>query len=99
MDLAPSSSRPHKLPKHQAHWQRARRYLDTSCALRVIPIRFCLFNGFYVMPQLNKNGHLLPTGQWYALSAVINDAMIMPEYARVCQSMPEYARVCQSMQE
>ena len=25
-----------------------------------------------------KNGHILPTGQWYAPSAVINDALIMP---------------------
>ena len=24
-----------------------------------------------------KNGHILPTGQWYAPSAVINDALIM----------------------
>ena len=46
-----------------------------------------------------KNGHILPTGQWYAPSAVINDALIMPEYARAFQSMPEYARVCQSMPE
>ena len=30
-------------------------------------------------------------------SAVINDALIMPEYARACQSMPEYAIVCHSM--
>ena len=36
-----------------------------------------------------KNGHILPTGQWYAPSAVINDVLIMPEYARACQSMPE----------
>ena len=36
-----------------------------------------------------KNGHILPTGQWYALSAVNNDALIMPGYARACQSMPE----------
>ena len=40
-----------------------------------------------------KNGLILPTGQWYAPSAVINDALIMPENARVCQSMPEYARI------
>ena len=46
-----------------------------------------------------KNGHILPTGQWYAPSADINDALIMPEYARAFQSMPEYARVCQSMPE
>ena len=46
-----------------------------------------------------KNSHILPTGQWYAPSAVINDASIMPEYARVSQSMPEYARVCKSMPE
>ena len=32
----------------------------------------------------DKNGHILPTGQWYAPSAVINDALIMLEYARVC---------------
>ena len=25
----------------------------------------------------SKNGHILPTGQWYAPSAVINDALIM----------------------
>ena len=50
-------------------------------------------------PDGAKNGHILPTGQWYAPSAVINDALIMPEYARACQSMPEYARVCQSMPE
>ena len=24
-----------------------------------------------------KNGHILPTGQWYAPSAVFNDALIM----------------------
>ena len=47
----------------------------------------------------NKNSNILPTGQWYAPSAVINDALIMTEYARLCQSMPEYARVCQSMPE
>ena len=50
-------------------------------------------------PDGAKNSHILPTGQWYAPSAVINDALIMPEYARACQSMPEYARVCQSMPE
>ena len=47
----------------------------------------------------NKNSHILPTGQWYAPSAVSNDALIMQEYARVCLSMPEYAKVCQSMPE
>ena len=46
-----------------------------------------------------NNGNILPRGQWYSLSAVINGSLIMPEYARVCQSMPEYARVCQSMPE
>ena len=46
-----------------------------------------------------KNGLTLPTGQWYAPSAVNNDALIMPEYNRACQSMPEYARLCQSMPE
>ena len=46
-------------------------------------------------PAGAKNSHILPTGQWYAPSAVINDALIMPEYARACQSIPEYARVCQ----
>merc|ERR1712067_69261 len=46
-----------------------------------------------------KMAIILPTGQWYAPSAGINDALIMPENARVCQSMPEYARVCQSMPE
>ena len=50
-------------------------------------------------PDGAKNSHTLPTGQWYALSAVINDALIMPEYARACQSMQKYARVCESMQE
>ena len=45
----------------------------------------------------HKNRHILPTGQWYAPSAVNNDALIMSEYARVCQSMPEHTRVCQSM--
>ena len=48
-------------------------------------------------PTDKKNGHILPTGQLYAPSAVINDAKVfqnMPEYARVCQSMPENARVC-----
>ena len=40
-----------------------------------------------------KNSHILPTGQWYAPSAVINDALIKPEYARGGQSMQEYARV------
>ena len=50
-------------------------------------------------PDGAKNSNILPTGQWYAPSAVINDALIMPEYANACQSMPEYARVCQSMQE
>ena len=47
-------------------------------------------------PDGAKNGHILPTGQWYAPSAVINDVLIMPEYARACQSMPGYARVYQS---
>ena len=46
-----------------------------------------------------KNGHILPIGQWYAPSAVIKDALIRPEYARACKSMPECARVCQSMPE
>ena len=44
-----------------------------------------------------KMAIILPTGQWYAPSLVINDALIMPEYARACQSMSEYARGCQSM--
>ena len=48
---------------------------------------------------MKKTGHILPTGQWYATSAVINDALIMPEYAIGSQSMPEYARVSQSMPE
>ena len=48
-------------------------------------------------PDGAKNSHILPTGQWYAPSAVINDALIMQEYARVCQSMKKYARVCKSM--
>ena len=47
----------------------------------------------------DKNGHILPTGQWYAPSAINNDALIMPEYTRACKSMPGYARVCQSMPE
>ena len=46
-----------------------------------------------------KNGQLLPTGPWYAPSAVINDALIMSEYARACQRMPEYTRECKSMRE
>ena len=54
---------------------------------------------FYLDSFCEKNGHILPTGQWYAPSAVTNDALIMPEDARACQSMPEYARVCQSMPE
>ena len=29
--------------------------------------------------EQNKNGHILPTGEWYAPSAVINDALIMHE--------------------
>ena len=52
---------------------------------------------WYYEHWLQKISHILPTGQWYAPSAVINDALIMqwmPEYARVCQSMPENARVC-----
>merc|ERR1711923_60366 len=53
--------------------------------------------GKAAISQHIKNGHILPTGQWYAPSAVINDALFMPEYARAFQSMPEYARVCQSM--
>ena len=28
-------------------------------------------------PDGAKNSHILPTGQWYAPSAVINDALIM----------------------
>ena len=52
-----------------------------------------------MMSMTIKNGHILPTGQWYAPSAVINDALIMSEYVRACQSMPEYTRVCQSMPE
>ena len=60
--------------------------------------------GAYQMPTkswwvFSKNGHILPKGQWYAPSAVINDALIMPEYVRACQGIPEYARLCQSMQE
>ena len=47
-----------------------------------------------VQGVIMKNGNILPTGQWYAPSAVIDDALVMPEYARACQSMPEYARVC-----
>ena len=50
-------------------------------------------------PDGAKNGHILPTGQWYAPSAVSNDALIMPGYTRACQSMPKHARVCQSMKE
>ena len=40
-----------------------------------------------------KMAIILPTGQWYAPSAVSNDALIMPEYARVCQSRLEYGRL------
>ena len=53
-------------------------------------------------PDGAKNGQILPTGQWYAPSAVTNDALIMPEYARyarVYQNMPEYARLKQSISE
>ena len=45
-------------------------------------------------PDGAKNGHILPTGQCYAPLAGINDALIMPEYDRTCQSMTEHARVC-----
>ena len=31
----------------------------------------------YLLQVQYKNGHILPTGQWYAPSAVINDALIM----------------------
>ena len=48
------------------------------------------------IPDGAKNSHILPTGQWYAPSAVCQS---MPENARVCQSLPEYARVCQSKSE
>ena len=83
--------------------------LDQSFLLEVEEVPFYLFVPFYlVVPlyedddndhDLDKNSHILPTGQWYAPSAVINDVLIMPEYARACQSMPEYARVCKSMPE
>ena len=35
-------------------------------------------------PDGAKNGHILPTGQWYAPSAVINDALIMHYLALSC---------------
>ena len=31
----------------------------------------------FLPPNDVKNSHILPTGQWYAPSAVINDALIM----------------------
>ena len=67
------------------------------CALKIEA--FFSLHYFYQHCDGEKNNHILPTGQWYAPSAVINDALIMPEYARACQSMPDYARVCQSMPE
>ena len=36
-----------------------------------------------------KNGHVLPTGQWYAPSAIINDAW----YCRVLHSIALYCMV------
>ena len=34
-------------------------------------------NDPYRNSNMNKNSHILPTGQWYAPSAVINDALII----------------------
>ena len=33
--------------------------------------------GCPLFPSKVKNSHILPTGQWYAPSAVINDALII----------------------
>ena len=68
MDLAPSSSRLHQLPKHQARQRRARRYLDTSCVLPVIPISgFAYFVFFLVMLQLDKQKDTLTHFDWFIL--------------------------------
>ena len=45
----------------------------------------------------NKNGHILPTGQWYALSAVINDAwycIVLHEIALCCIVLHGIAWYC-----
>ena len=40
----------------------------------------------------NKNGLILPTGQWYAPSAVINGALIMHYLAQSCTNLPYTAQ-------
>ena len=48
-------------------------------------------------PDGAKNGHILPTGQWYAPSAVINDAwycMVLQGIALYCIVLHDIASFC-----
>ena len=75
------------------HWQAFLYYdVDPKCYVfvctaaicsQVVKINICRS---YILwfDWSNKNGLILPTGQWYALSAVINDALIMHFLALSC---------------
>ena len=76
-------------PKHKCGWKinNSKEFSSTSY------LSFCMLDvvtsdsfGYYeaicidqVQGVIMKNGNILPTGQWYAPSAVINDALIIPE--------------------
>ena len=56
---------------------------------------------FFLFPTLvffMKNGHVLPTGQWYALSAVIIDdawyCMVLHSIAWYCMVLHDIAWYC-----
>ena len=67
IDLAPSSSRLHQLPKHWARQRRAQRYLDKSCVLPVIPISGFAYFVFFAILQLDKQKDTLTHFDWFIL--------------------------------
>ena len=57
------------------HQAREGRFLFPQEWYEVAFLAVSLKQCYLVSPH--KNGHILPTGQWYAPSAVTNDALIM----------------------
>ena len=51
-----------------------------------------ILNGSVFESNVRKNGHVLPTGQWYAPSAVIND--VLHGIAWYCIVLPGIAWYC-----
>ena len=70
-------------PSHLEYWIKGKLLKVNFDPQSVVGAVLIVDMGHLSQDQV-KNGHILPTGQWYAPSAVINDELIMPEYARAC---------------